>query len=247
MARALSQILTELNSVYNPQRDLYNAQINALDPQQAADEKGLDAAKTDSFAQIQNDANRRGLNFSGIPLAEQAKYLGSTYLPSVANLKAQYAQKKFNLRDALLSLDQKQYGDANSIYQTELDRDAEASAARAAAGSTLNFGGGGGFSGYTPNVLGAKTSNNAADPTQNPLYRAVFFRADGSKWGDKELISDYAATAKSAAYGNVRDQQKLALYQAIRPDLFAGARNLPVGVPATYNVVPGNEPVLSRY
>lgn len=141
MARALKDILTELNSVYAPQKDLYNTQINSLDPQMQAEEKGLDAQKVDSFNQITQGANRRGLLFSGIPLEEQARYTGTSYLPAVANLKSKYAQQRFNLQDALAKIGQQQYGQAYDMYNTEIARD---EAARAAAASRAGGGGGGG-------------------------------------------------------------------------------------------------------
>ena len=119
MARGLDQILTELNSVYAPQKQQYEQQIAGVDPQIQAEQAGLDAAKTDAFNQITTGANRRGLLFSGIPVSEQAKYLGSTYLPSIANLKGRYAQQKFNLTDALNQIGQKQYSEATGIYQNE--------------------------------------------------------------------------------------------------------------------------------
>lgn len=147
MARALSDILTELNSVYDPQRSLYNQQIAGLDPQMEAENKGLEAQKQDSFGQITAGANRRGLLFSGIPLAEQASYVGQSFLPAVANLKAKYAQQRFNLQDAIAKITQEQYSKGQDIYQTELNRDlAEQEAARARASG--GGGSGGGFGGF---------------------------------------------------------------------------------------------------
>lgn len=185
MARELQQILDELNSVYQPQKDNYNKQIAGLDPAQAADQAGLESAKTDSFAQIQNDANRRGLNFSGIPLAEQARYTGTTFLPSVSNLKSRYAQQRFNLQDALAGVNKDHYNTAYGVRQKEVDTEAAlaaslaqsrataASNSAAAAGFSPGFGGNGG--GGNGNVLGASsdgftrylTSQYAKSPDAN--------------------------------------------------------------------------------
>lgn len=139
MPRALSEIITELNAVFNPQRDVYNQRLGVLDPELEAEEKGLEAAKRDSFQEITTGANRRGLFFSGIPLAEQGKYLGAQFLPAVANLKAKYANERFGLRDALAKITQDQYMKGQQLYQSELDREAAERASRAS-------GGGGGFS-----------------------------------------------------------------------------------------------------
>lgn len=145
MARALEQIMAELNSVYNPQRDVYNKQLQALPGQQQAQMKGLEAAKQDSFQDITTQANRRGVAFGGIPLEEQGRYLGSSYLPAVANLKNRFEQNKFTLQGALAEIAAKQAQDARGIWQWEMEQDrlreAEAARARAASGG----GGGGGF------------------------------------------------------------------------------------------------------
>jgi hypothetical protein len=144
MARALSQIISELDAVYRPQKDLYNKQLGTIDPQLQAEQQGLEAVKKDTFGEITSGANRRGLLFSGIPLEEQARYTGQQFLPAVANLKAKYAQQRFNLQDALSKIGQSQYSDAYSMYRDELAMD-EARAARAAAsGGSGGFGFGGG-------------------------------------------------------------------------------------------------------
>lgn len=171
MARALADIITELNSVYNPQRDVYSKQVDTLDPQMAAEQQGLQAQQQDSFKQITDTANRRGLLFSGIPLQEQAAYTGQSFLPAVANLKSKYAQQRFNLQDAIAKITQDQYLKGQDIYQGEVTRDEEArqfnerlaaqaradeanrAAARAASGgagsASPSFGGGGGGGGGT--------------------------------------------------------------------------------------------------
>lgn len=185
MARALNDILTELNSVYQPQKDLYNTQINQLDPAMQAEDKGLEAQKQDSFQQITNGANRRGLLFSGIPLQEQAQYVGASYLPAVANLKAKYAQQRFNLQDALAKIGQQQYGQAYDMYNTEIQRDEAARAARAAsAGSGVpSFGGGG--AGVT-----IRTGNQGAAP-QGSLRDRWQQEAQGGDW-NAQVALNYA-------------------------------------------------------
>lgn len=163
MPRALSQILDELNAVYNPQRDVYNQQVALLPEQQMAQEKGLEQAKQDSFQEITNTANRRGLFYSGIPVAEQQKYTGATFLPAVANLRNNFQTRKFNLQDALAEITQKQYGQAYGIRQGELDTEAameaERNRARAAAGGASP---GFGFGGQDERVLGASASATAS-------------------------------------------------------------------------------------
>ena len=235
MARALTDILTELNTTYNPRRqaqtDVYNQNLAAVDPQQQADLSGLEAAKKDSFSQIETGANRRGMFFSGIPLAEQAKYVGQNYLPAVANLQNRYAQIRGNLRqslaDTLANIDTEQRKFGQDIYGQEVATDLEreriaaaerASRATAASGSgfnpTFSTTGGG-------QVLGATKVN----PADQQLYNQMFVNPKGGQWGNQELVNDYNATLTSARYGNVADQKKIQFYHSFRPDLFGG--NLP--------------------
>ena len=92
---------------------------------QAAEQQGLEAVKKDSFQQITDQANRRGLFYSGLPIAEEQKYTASSFLPAVANLRSRYTTQKFNLQDAISKIAQDQYSKGQEIYQTELNRDEE--------------------------------------------------------------------------------------------------------------------------
>jgi len=232
MARQLDQILQELNSVYAPQKDQYAQQIAAVDPQMQAEQAGLDAAKTDAFNQITTGANRRGLLFSGIPVSEQAKYLGSTYLPSIANLKGRYAQQKFNLTDALNQIGQKQYSEATGIYQNEqalaekqrqfdmqlaADRETAALNRATSAASNAPFQLGGGV---TTSPAGRVKSAVNVNPADQQLYNQMFIKPGGGAWDNNALVSDYNATLRSAQYGNAADQRKIQFYHSVRPDLF---------------------------
>lgn len=157
----LADIMKESDSYYQPKKDLYNQQLSQTDPQQQAEVQGLQQQQQDSFSQIRDQAQRRGLFFSGIPLAEQAKYTATQFLPAVANLQGKYAQQRFGLQNALADLGSQQYKDAMDIQQHQK---AELSRQASAAGSgSFNFGGGG--DAVTPTattgVLGATgTSNN---------------------------------------------------------------------------------------
>lgn len=144
--------MSEISASYQPQKDVLNQQIGTLDPQLQAETQGLDAAKTDAFNQITDQSNRRGLLFSGIPLAEQAQYTGANYLPAVANLKSKYAQQRFNLQNALAGLDQ-------DAYKTALGQfNSEQSAASGGSGSASPSFGLGSLGTTSPNVLGDQTT-----------------------------------------------------------------------------------------
>jgi hypothetical protein len=112
--------------------------------QQQAEEQGLNAAKTDAFSQIETAANRRGVFYGGMPIAEEQRYTGAQFLPSVANLRSKYAQQKFDLTSALNKVTSDEYNNANGIHQNELDLeekqrefDRQLAAKQAAAGLPL--------------------------------------------------------------------------------------------------------------
>ncbi len=150
MAQALADILATLDPVYNPQKDIVNRQLAALPAQQQAEQQGLDQAKTNAFGEINVQANDRGLSYSGMPIAEQTKYTGATYLPAVANLKNTYAQKTFGLQDSLAQLEADRMKQGQGVYNAQLAAEQEAAAkvqaaqiaarASAAANPGLNFG-----------------------------------------------------------------------------------------------------------
>lgn len=175
-----------------------------------AEDKGLQAQKEDSFNQITQGANRRGLLFSGIPLQEQAEYVGQSYLPAVANLKAKYAQQRFNLQDALAKIGQEQYQSAYGIYNNELAMD---EAARARAGSG---GGGGGVPSFGASfgTIGAKQATPApqtlrqtwqveANAGDADAQVALNYAGDDGRYdGAVRTPAEYAALRRLGIQGN---------------------------------------------
>lgn len=125
MARLVDQIAKELESTYAPIKDLYNRQLSSVDPELQAETAGLEAQKRDSFQQITDAANRRGLFYSGLPIAEEQRYTGTQFLPAVANLKGKYATRRFGLQEAILGLTKEQYDKAQGIREKELAMEAE--------------------------------------------------------------------------------------------------------------------------
>jgi hypothetical protein len=121
-ARTLDQILAELDPVYTPQVNNIR-QRQALIPGQIADEeKGLDAKKTSAFDSILGGARQRGLGFSGIPLAEQAKYTSTDYLPALARLRTQGREQAMSLEDAILGINERKQTTAMGQRQYEQSR-----------------------------------------------------------------------------------------------------------------------------
>lgn len=160
MARTLDQIVAELNPTYQAQVDSINQRKAEIPGQIEAEEKGLQAKQETAFGDILNGARRRGLGFSGIPLAEQAKYTSTEFLPALARLRQTGRDQERSLQDAILGIYERRDTLANQMRQQEIDRDwqreqferqlAESRRqAAAAAGSGFSptlgsFGGGGG-------------------------------------------------------------------------------------------------------
>jgi hypothetical protein len=197
--------MTELGSVYNPQRqranEFYNKNIGEIAPQEDLDLRGLEQAKENAFSSISTGANRRGMLFSGIPLAEQGKYVGENYLPSIAGLKNRYAGIRGNLYQTLASqlgdIDVKQREFAQGIYNSEVqadiereriaaaERQAAADRAAAAANAGSSSGGGTSFGGTT-----SRTSTAAA-PQQTLTRRQQWQNeANAGDW-DAQVALNY--------------------------------------------------------
>lgn len=230
MAREISDILKELDAGYAPQRNVYNEQINSIEPAQAGEVAGLEQAKTDSFNQITQGANRRGMFYSGIPIAEQAKYVGSTYLPALAGLKNRYLQQRFNLQAALAGLGERQLLEATKVRNDELDREERqrqweqqvalerermAAAARSGGGGGgggVVSGGGGGGGGITLQQFLQR--QYAANPNANRATQDSWVRAwaqltgnnanDSGLWAAYNTMYPWEQWSDSRFGGNVQ-------------------------------------------
>lgn len=209
MARALQDILTELNSVYDPQRQSYNNQISSLDPQLEAEQKGLQAQKEDSFRQITDQANRRGMFYSGLPIAEEQRYTGQQFLPAVANLRAKYSSQRFGLQDAIAKITADQYNTAYGVRQKELEVDeqrrqfdeqmaAQERARRAAAagsggGGGYSFGGGGGGGGVAAPAAKAGINWQGIVQQNNPyVFKDMLSNANQTYFGGRASYGQLA-------------------------------------------------------
>ena len=220
MARTEEQIYAELGTSYQPQKDLYNKQISGVDPALAAEEQGLQAQKEDSFRGITEQANRRGLFYSGVPIQEQARYTGGQFLPALANLRGKYYTQKTSLTEALNQLGMQQGQEARNIRQTELANDESArrfnreqeardrAAASAAQAAQFQFGGGGGGNPAAP----AAPATSAVPPELQALSNRMFNKPGGGQYSDDDLARDYERTMDGARRGNQNDIQKLQIY-----------------------------------
>lgn len=230
MARTIDQILAEVNASTDPQRKTILSQIASVPQQMEAEEAGLEAKKTKAFDDILAGARRRGMGFSGIPLGEQADYTATEFLPAVARVKQSGQDRVKSLESALNDIGSRNWLTANDIFNNErnfeedrrrynenmaferekwaqqLAESQRASRASSASSGAFNYGGGG------------STSNNQPMSPQDQAYTSVQSFLSRS---DREIISDYNATAESARRGNAMDKLKIELYKKNRPDLFS--------------------------
>lgn len=195
--------------------------------------KGVDPSVTGRTAgTFTGEAQRNRLvQLERAPLADQFTEQSRALEGETANVADLNARALTEAQLALSSQD-KQENDLRGIYdiliareqaaeekrryeeQQRLAREQEA-ASRAAASAQSSylsdlFGGGGQSGGGTPVAAG--------DPVREGAYLEV--QNNVAKWGDADVRSDYAATLKSANYGNARDKLKIEMYKQARPDLF---------------------------
>lgn len=117
-----TQYYNQLNPYFDPQRAVIAQQRAALEPQMQAQISALEQAKINAYRDIGTTARARGMQFSGFSPEQEARYTGATYLPALANVKAQYAAGMTALDKALADIGLAQGTQALNIYQTEKTR-----------------------------------------------------------------------------------------------------------------------------
>lgn len=229
LAKALDQILAEIDAGYNPQRQSIQARLDALPAQADSEIAGLNATKDQAFTDILGGARDRGMGFSGVPLAEQAKYTASQFLPAVARVRQSQNESKQSLFDALnnINLDQRKY--ATSLYQQELDREEQArqyneslaeQRRQAAAAAKSNP-----YAGLFSAQNTAASSNQQSQPKIDANTQKAYNDVQGviNSNDTARIQREYEAIKKSAGYGNAYDQLKLQLLNQLYPQ--AGQRS----------------------
>lgn len=213
--------------------------MDMLPGQADSEVAGLDAKLQSANQGIVDAARRRGLGFSGIPIAEQAKYAATDYAPAVARVRDNARSQAMSLQEALLGLSRDQRTQAEGIYNNEqaralqeaqlaeqqrqfnenlaFQREQAARQAAAASSGGYSFGGGSSFSGgaggqgySATDVLKAKATNAVGEMLK--------------RRGDSSFFREMMAIDKSAGYGNQLDQAKLELLQAYQPGLFQNGK-----------------------
>lgn len=131
MARSIDQITAELASVYNPQIEQVNSQLAELPKFYEAQNAGLGVAKENAFRDITGAASSRGMVYSGMPIAEQSRYVGEKYLPAMAQLQQKQSEQTYGLKSQLTDIYGKRMSQAQALQQAELDREEQARQAEA--------------------------------------------------------------------------------------------------------------------
>ena len=105
--QTLDQIMAELQPGYTAQRGVIQKGIKNTNETYKASELALDAAKTQGFNQINDQATGKGVGraFSGLPIVEQADYLSTKYLPGLQQAKAQQQSDILTLEGQNAALD----------------------------------------------------------------------------------------------------------------------------------------------
>lgn len=127
MAQNIDDIIKELDAGYNPQRQSINNRLAQLPGQAEAEIGGLKAQQETSFNDITDGARSRGMGFSGIPIAEQAKYTANSFLPAVARVRQSQNEVSTSLTDAMNGINTEQRNKAFGIRETQLGREQEES------------------------------------------------------------------------------------------------------------------------
>lgn len=227
--RTLEQILAEIGSIYEPQVQNVRQKQAAIPGRIASEERGLEAKQTQSFEEIMGGARRRGMGFSGIPVAEQYRYNATEFQPALARLRQQGHSEALSLEDAIFGINERKSTLAHQLRQTDVDNDfrerqfaaaqeeARRAAARAAAASS-GFGGFGGGSGGGGGNKPAPTKGNPHEEWAAASVKKVLGTNNA-----EAIVSDYnAARRYYMQTGNEGDKLKLIFYQQQRPDLFGG-------------------------
>lgn len=245
MPRTADQIFKELGTYFNPSAQVLKQRRRLIQPQTNAILKGLEQTKVNEFENIGTRAARKGLSFSGLSSAEEAKYLGESYLPAIAQTKIAAQEQRLSLGEALAGLRREQGLLAQQIRQQEIDRAEARRAASAAAASQTSaidsmlaqlFGGGEGGGAPGQSKVTAKQLSAEAKKSAEEYASRMWNRNQSNP----EVINNVITGLRERA---VRNKDLLAREQVIQLSKLAGYPN-PFGAQGTRNAL-GNLPVPS--
>lgn len=94
----------QLDTIYNPQTQFIQSQIDLLPTYYNPQKEALKQAKVNAFRDIGNEAQSRGMFFSGFQPHEQARYLGEKYLPALAGYDIEMQKERQGLLGQIVGL-----------------------------------------------------------------------------------------------------------------------------------------------
>lgn len=113
--RDLNALVNEIGQAYKPQYDTIQNDINFNEQSGQGATAGLQAQQRQAFSGIEQQAQNKGMFFSGFSPAEQANYTSTVYLPKLAELNQTIAQTRNALLGRKAELDT---GIRNQAFQT---------------------------------------------------------------------------------------------------------------------------------
>lgn len=204
--------MKEIDPGYKASRAQINTKISAIPGQIDAEIKGLEGKQTQAFDNILQGARNRGLGFAGIPIAEQAQYTASEFLPAVARTKQAGINERMSLQQALNDINLDQRKTAMGLWQQEQDRaqalqlererraaEERARAAAAASSWAPSLGGlGGGSSASKAGMVRKKDGGFAFTDSQGrPVSAAIYAAATGKPF--RQLLQEMASAGDKGA------------------------------------------------
>lgn len=122
VVQSVNDIINELKPATQGQSDLIDQQISQNDAYGQTQIAALDAKKTKGFADIEQNAQNKGMYFSGFSPDQQASYLSDTYLPAVASVQKSILDTRNSLLGQKNSLFSDLFGKAYDTNQTQQGR-----------------------------------------------------------------------------------------------------------------------------
>jgi hypothetical protein len=187
------QAYAGLAGIYDPETALVNKQMGEADTTASADLSSLDQAKINAFKGIENNANAKGVLFSGVTPENELTYTGTKYLPAVAGVKTAQTNTKNTLTAQLnkimadranqatgqVSAAQKAFNDWQAMQNTNNYRNEQ-----------LKLG-------YARLGVSQQRANAAADKplTQSQTVGAIHDFLQGQKGGDNHVAPSVLASA----------------------------------------------------
>jgi hypothetical protein len=120
--RKLNDLITTIGKSVRPQKALIDSDIRLAEEAGTAQVAGLDAQKNQAFGQIEQNAQDKGMFFSGYSPSEQAGYTATSYLPALAQLQNTIAQTRNSLLGKKADLDLDVFNKAFGAREGDIER-----------------------------------------------------------------------------------------------------------------------------